>query len=207
MEENKQNEVSLPSEDIYETLEKGSIDNPYTLEEYEQLSDSGLWTGGYVEGVGEMDDESMRAEGANLYYGREGEEDSVTLGDCWWRCVAYICTSGSDYSHEKGMFFAQMYWGDSFDADSYQMAGTFSSLRANVKFYKEQGYGGCGMYILRFRTDILMPNGMYAWHAVCFSMATNTITNGGTIHYFDPQKNCHGEYTLMNTGDYQILKW
>ena len=32
--------------------QKGSINNPYTIDEYEQLHDQNLWESGYVEGVG-----------------------------------------------------------------------------------------------------------------------------------------------------------
>lgn len=52
-------DVSLQSEDMSnQSLQKGSFENPYTMEEYEQLHDQNLWAGGYVEGLGEVASDS-----------------------------------------------------------------------------------------------------------------------------------------------------
>lgn len=45
--------------------DKGSANNPYTQEEYEQMLDNGTWNGGYVVGIGYVLDDVVINESSN----------------------------------------------------------------------------------------------------------------------------------------------
>lgn len=51
-----------------EPIEKGSFENPYTTEEYEQLHDQNQWAGGYVEGVGMISGDNQDEVITGNYY-------------------------------------------------------------------------------------------------------------------------------------------
>ncbi len=56
----------------------GSMSNPYTVQEFDQMSDSGTWTGGYVSGLGYIGTTSVTVV-ATFTGQRQGLDDIYSL--------------------------------------------------------------------------------------------------------------------------------
>ena len=69
--------ISSVDGDSSKKEQKGSINNPYTIDEYEQLHDQNLWEGGYVETLGQVAQEVAVAncDSGYLYSEQDSNEE------------------------------------------------------------------------------------------------------------------------------------
>ena len=69
--------------------QKGSINNPYTIDEYEQLHDQNLWEGGYVEGVGLVQEDVLRQVADFDGYYSSDDAELYPDADAKYLCYPY----------------------------------------------------------------------------------------------------------------------
>ena len=101
---NKLGKFVIPSAegDSAKKEQRGSINNPYTIDEYEQLHDQNLWEGGYVETLGQIAQEVAVAncDSGYLYSEQNEGEENVdnTNQKYWvgWTAGGYDCLKASN---------------------------------------------------------------------------------------------------------------
>lgn len=107
MKKSRKSDVYLHSEDTSKSMKRGSVDNPYTLQEYEQLYNTNFWLGGYVENLGYLCSETTDSNvlNQNDYYldpneihHDNGKLDSRSNGeDCFIFSLYYAIHELTDY--------------------------------------------------------------------------------------------------------------
>ena len=129
----------------------------------------------------------------------------VDSHDCFWRCIAYIFSGGTNYSAGFAMGYARKYFDylnryteKEFDENNYAMQGHRDDYKACVKYLAQQlGYTGERMQILTFD-----PNTVPGWngeegykHSV---IITGYSEDGKELYIFDPK---NGEYGTIKRKD------
>ena len=123
--------------------------------------------------------------------------------DCWWRCIAYLKSCGTDYSSGAAMNIAKEYYGDKFDEDNYAFIG---DRKAHQNFASNYFSGLDGNYcngqILVFDPNAA-PDGSgnnvstgSSRHAVIFE----GYDEFGNLLLFDPQTNERSVKSLSEIG-------
>lgn len=105
MKDLKEFEVSQSLREEVIEMKKGAQEYPFTIAEYEQLSDDGQWNGGYVKELGLMESETDESNQNSLYgydswdfewddYGNThtsaSEKAEKNKKDCLYRCIANV---------------------------------------------------------------------------------------------------------------------
>ncbi len=88
------------------------------------------------------------------------------INDCWWRCIAYLKSSGSNYSAEDAMAIASGYFGSNFDENSYAFSGNGYDHRTFAENYFSGSSGHMSGKILVYNTGSTSGNGTPLSHAV-----------------------------------------
>ncbi|WP_286833787.1 MULTISPECIES: hypothetical protein [unclassified Proteiniphilum] len=117
--------------------------------------------------------------------------------DCWWRCVSYLDSCGTDYSADAAMAIASGYYGDNFDENNYDFSGSGHDHKDFASNYFSGSEGNhCKGQILVFD-----PNTTPGWsgngtskHAVII----NGYDASGNMNIFDPQT---GTSSTINKSD------
>ncbi len=147
--------------------------------------------------------------------------------DCWWHCMAYVKSCGTDYSDEAARDLACSYYGDSFNPNDYAFEGTQAQHNDYISDfvtgvgcgnYRDCGeycdsgtygtcgvaYGDCGGYDCGqyLRTSILIydPNLVSGELGLSGQMHAVIITEYGQGYWeiFDPST---GESGIMNPAE------
>lgn len=143
---------------------------------------------------------------------KELEEEAICLGDyelslymggydpndCWWRCLSYVNSCGSNYSADDAMELARQYYGycgSTFSEDKYGFLGSSSDNRKCFDYFLGSGVncGNSSREIFVFNPNLMegmgiSPSGEY--HAVVI-----TKHEGSVMGYFDPQSGDSGQIT------------
>ena len=106
--------------------------------------------------------------------------------DCWWRCIAYLASCGTDYSADAAMAIASGYYGNNFDENNYAFSGSgydHKDFASNYFSGLEEDY--CKGQILVFD-----PNTTRGWSGDGTSHHAVIIKGydaSGNMIIFDPQ--------------------
>lgn len=129
--------------------------------------------------------------------------------DCWWRCIAYINSCGSNYSADDAMAMAREYYGhcgSTFNEDKYGFTGSSSDLSGCFSYYFGSGVncGSSSREIFVFNPNLMegmgiTPSGEY--HAIVI-----TRHEGSVMEYFDPQSGNSGRITQEQFDKYVANK-
>ena len=125
--------------------------------------------------------------------------------DCWWRCIAYINSCGSNYSADDAMEMAREYYGhcgSAFNENKYGFTGSSSDNRQCFIYFFGSGVdcGSSSREIFVFNPNLMegmgiSPSGEY--HAIVI-----TRHEGSVMEYFDPQNRTYGQITQEQLDDY-----
>ena len=119
--------------------------------------------------------------------------------DCWWRCMAYIKSGGSNYSQDDAYALACAYYGSNFDGDNYVFTGNRSDFNDYVSGYIT--CSDCGDFA-NSKVLVFDPSQISNWegngnyHAVII-----TGYSDGDWITFDPQTGTRGTISAMELND------
>jgi natural product precursor len=112
--------------------------------------------------------------------------------DCWWRCMAYVMSSGQDYSASSAMALAADYYGSNFNPNSYAFTGNYYDATSYVSNYVTSG-SYCSTQILVFD-----PSAVSDWEGVSGNRHAVIVEGyaGNVVNIFDPQRGVAGTIDL-----------
>jgi len=130
--------------------------------------------------------------------------------DCWWHCIAYFKSCGTNFGDSAAMSIAKEYYGSSFNADNY----AFSGNKVTADNYISQYITGKGTYctgtILTFDpNDPKLKSAGWSGIAGAKHSVILKDINNGYYRIFDPQNNTNDSIRcdILNSqsGAYRII--